>query len=97
MLTREGIAGYYETSAKLRINVEEIMFDAVRFVRRQALSEEHNRAKRQLSKLSGPAGLLPWNWSKKAQYALSTHLTYSWLSNCTDSPLIIFLTEFFFF
>ena len=60
--------GYYETSARARINMEEVFLDAARRCRVVDVhARERAAAEKLLQKASGIAGLLPWNWNKKAK------------------------------
>lgn len=66
-----GAAAFYETSALTRINVEEMFCDVVRWLCARGDGDAARaEAMKELAKVSGAAGLLPWNWSKKAEYAL---------------------------
>lgn len=67
------VFGFYEVSALHRVNVEETFFDAARLGKAQKAMKNASVARRELDKLSGINGKLPWNWGRKARYV---HLSY---------------------
>ena len=82
LLYVSGFQGYYETSAKGRINVTEVFLDAARRCAVVSVVREKATAQKELHKVSGFTWFLPWNWSKKAK--------------CVDSTTSFFFDKFFF-
>lgn len=55
-----GVLGYYEVSAKARVNVEGLFVEGVRAIRKIRHARENVTKER-----SKVAALLPWNWTSK--------------------------------
>ena len=63
---------YAEVSSKLRINVDEVFYSAVREYRRRHSKEGKKRElERRLRTKSGASTLLPWNVLERAKCAVS--------------------------